>query len=461
VFRVAGEGRRQQDVGPAARAAGAMAGEPGLIEEVALAALGAWLADPGGDVEKALRKAMRARHGELGQEARRHIADRVLGAAVLRGRLAHLLAREVSPAAASDPAMLLALFCRRERPGAGACGPDAAEKLAAAAAAPLYHSHERPSAAERLAAAWSLPPWLAQRWVTELGALTAFALGRAMSLPGRVTLRANVLRTTRLELLKAIAAAGVRAMPTAESPWGLWLPDGRPPGGGVWQLPGWGGGLFEVQDEGSQLVALATEARPGERAVDYCAGRGGKTWALAALVAPGGRVRAWDVDGELRLQLRGARAARAGAEGLVDVPEERPVPSPDGAGWADVVMVDAPCSSSGALRRHPSQRWAISEAEVARLAAVQLQVLQEAAAVVRPGGRLVYATCSLLREENADVANSFETGSGSAFRPWPFPGREDGEASGAAPGHHRTLLPHVEGTDGFFIARWTRAGDAC
>jgi len=204
-----------------------------------------------------------------------------------------------------------------------------------------------------------------------------------------------------------------------------------------------------VQDEGSQLVALATEAQPGERAVDYCAGRGGKTWALAALVAPRGAVRAWDVDAELRQQLRGARAARAGAEGLVEAPEERPAPGADGTGTADVVLVDAPCSSSGALRRHPSQRWALGEGEVDLLPRLQLQVLREAALLVRPGGRLVYATCSLLRAENGDVADAFEAACGKDFEPWPFEGR-------AVNGHCRTLLPHVDGTDGFFIARWRR-----
>lgn len=211
----------------------------------------------------------------------------------------------------------------------------------------------------------------------------------------------------------------VPSIPTAESPYGLWLPEGRPPKGGAWQLPGYREGLFELQDEGSQLVALATEALPGDTVLDYCAGRGGKTWILAHLVAPSGRVVAWDVCPELRLQLAGGRLSRAG-EGLVEVraPCE-----------ADVVLVDAPCSSSGVLRRHPSQRWALDLLEVTRLAKLQLQILREAAEMVREGGRLVYATCSLIEMENEGVAREFEAS--SDFQPWPFPNGRRGGSHGS------------------------------
>merc|ERR1712060_429068 len=235
-----------------------------------------------------------------------------------------------------------------------------------------------------------------------------------------------------------------------ESPWGLWLPDGRPPNGGVWQLPGWNEGLFEVQDEGSQLVAMATEALPGESAVDYCAGRGGKTWGLASLVAPSGSVLAWDVEEDLRRELRGGRMERAGASNLVQVAEKRPTPEVPGGGTADIVLVDAPCSSSGVLRRHPSQRWSLDEGDIEKIVHVQLSVLQEAAELVRPGGRLVYATCSLLHAENRGVADAFEAANAGEFQPWLF--------STTNATHHRTLLPHVEGTDGFFMARWRRCG---
>eukprot|EP00927_Polykrikos_kofoidii_P018600 TRINITY_DN18629_c0_g1_i1.p1 TRINITY_DN18629_c0_g1~~TRINITY_DN18629_c0_g1_i1.p1 ORF type:complete len:560 (-),score=117.13 TRINITY_DN18629_c0_g1_i1:62-1699(-) len=450
-----------------------------LAAELALMALRAWLAAPSSDVEKALSKAMRSRHADLNQATRADIASRVLGIAVLRGRLTHLLEREVGPGAGADAALLHALFIARERRGGvdgvdgggndssavvdGSCesrggvedGGDISAAVAAASRAPLFRADESPSDAERLSATWSLPAWLAGRWVAELGPSTAFELGRAMALPGRVTLRTNTLKSTRHELLSAIGAHGVQALPTAESPWGIWLPDGRPPGGGVWQLPGWSEGLFEVQDEGSQLIALATEANEGEFVVDYCAGRGGKTWALASLVGRTGSVRVWDIDPELRRQLRGGRAMRAGAADIVQAPDERPSAG-DGVA-ADVVLVDAPCSSCGALRRHPSQRWALGEAEVAKLAALQQTILEEAATLVRPGGRLVYATCSLLQEENDAVADAFEASPvGADFDTWPFGQEFQRPARVATASHRRMLMPHVEGTDGFFMARWRR-----
>eukprot|EP00929_Paragymnodinium_shiwhaense_P050314 TRINITY_DN25333_c0_g1_i2.p1 TRINITY_DN25333_c0_g1~~TRINITY_DN25333_c0_g1_i2.p1 ORF type:complete len:273 (-),score=55.32 TRINITY_DN25333_c0_g1_i2:94-912(-) len=269
-------------------------------------------------------------------------------------------------------------------------------------------------------------------------------------------LRTNTLKATRLELLENLnRLPGVRAVPTPQSPWGIWLPDGRPPGGGVWQLPGFSEGLFEVQDEGSQLIALASEACPGDLVVDYCAGRGGKMWALASLLGKanggGGRVRGWDIDADLRKQLRGARAERAGAAAFTEAPDERPHPD---SCLADVVLVDAPCSSSGALRRHPSQRWAFEESTVSEIAALQRQILEEAALLVKPGGRLVYATCSLLQEENDCVADAFEEANGD-FEAWPFSERRE-LTVGSKASHRRLLLPHIDGTDGFFMCRWKR-----
>lgn len=436
--------------------------------EIAVAALQTWLASPGSDVEKALKRAMRMRHSELDQESRKLIAECVLGTAVLRGRLAHILDRELGVGSGAKPELLVGLYAMRESsagqriftncangmPNYDANIAESARatlmSLQVAAKAPLFHDTENLSASDRIAIEWSLPEWLAARWVDELGADAAFQLGKAMSLPGRVTLRTNTLKTSRDQLLQTLNGSGVQAEPTKESPWGVWLPDGRPPGGGVWQLPGWSTGLFEVQDEGSQLIALATEACPGEHVLDYCAGRGGKTWALASLVAPSGKVSAWDVDPELRQQLSGARAARAGAADIVSALHERPEVK-HFSGPVDVVLVDAPCSSSGALRRHPSQRWALIENDVDQISALQLSILKEAAMLVRPGGRLVYATCSLLRAENEHVAGEFERESDVCFRPWPF-----ATLDGRTTPHYRTLTPHMEGTDGFFMARWQR-----
>ena len=416
-----------------------------LVREVSLVALRQWLRVPGSDVEKALRRAMRARHAELNQATRAAIAQRVLGIAVFYGRLGHLLDRafrrnqgNIDPEIEAE--MLLELYVGRELreeggltlsnglQGGHGCLDDEVEcKLREAVRAPLFEADEEPLLAVRLATAWSLPLWMAESWLQQFGPLSAFQLGRAMCQPARVTLRVNTFKTTRLKLMELLANHGVRSVPTAESPVGLWLPDGRPPAGGVWQLPGYSEGLFEVQDEGSQLLALATEAKPGDLVVDYCAGRGGKTWFLASLVSPNGSVCAWDIEEDLRKQLQGARAKRALGETnlhLLEVPPSKPHNL-----HADVVLVDAPCSSSGVLRRHPSQRWALRLQEVSEIADLQLSILEEASQLLRPGGRLVYATCSLIHLENQSVVAGFEALQRGFVR-WPFPsGRSEAQGN--------------------------------
>eukprot|EP00439_Symbiodinium_sp_Y106_P024099 s2316_g2.t4 len=376
---------------------------------------------------------MRIRHAKLCQTTRSAVARRVLGVAVARGRLSHLL-QQVAPGHDCDAELLLELFVVRELPRvlevareemehpsfalAGSTKTAWRQVLADACSRPLilvcgrqvvfccfftFGPADSATLAKRLSVAWSLPLWMAERWLQHLGPLSAFQLGRAMCQPARITLRVNTLRTTRLELMHQLSEHG----------------DGRPANGGVWQLPGYSQGLFEVQDEGSQILALATEARPGETVLDYCAGRGGKTWLLCVLVAPHGRVTAWDVDEDLRKQLLGARAKRASVDGLLEVAGTKP------STHADVVLVDAPCSSCGVWRRHPSQRWALQESEIDHIAAQQLQILEEASQLVHVGGRLVYATCSLLRAENDAVAERFEQLAGDCFRrlrSWAEPG---------------------------------------
>ena len=422
-----------------------------LVREVSLVALRQWLRVPGSDVEKALRRAMRARHAELNQATRAAIAQRVLGIAVFYGRLGHLLDRAFRRKGNIDPEieaeMLLELYVGRElreeggltlsnglqggHGGHGRLDDEVECKLREAVRAPLFEADEEPLLAVRLATAWSLPLWMAESWLQQFGPLSAFQLGRAMCQPARVTLRVNTFKTTRLKLMELLANHGVRSVPTAESPVGLWLPDGRPPAGGVWQLPGYSDGLFEVQDEGSQLLALATEAKPGDLVVDYCAGRGGKTWFLASLVSPNGSVCAWDIEEDLRKQLQGARAKRALGETnlhLLQVPPSKPQNL-----HADVVLVDAPCSSSGVLRRHPSQRWALRLQEVSEIADLQLSILEEASQLLRPGGRLVYATCSLIHLENQRVVAGFEALQRGFVR-WPFPsGRSEAQGTQGNP----------------------------
>jgi 16S rRNA (cytosine967-C5)-methyltransferase len=211
-------------------------------------------------------------------------------------------------------------------------------------------------------------------------------------------------------------------------------------------LPAFREGLLEVQDEGSQLVALALGARPGEVVLDRCAGAGGKALALAAAVGPGGRVHGCDLDAG-RLRRLAHRAHRAGAAALVSLEGAEPPPQLT----FDRALVDAPCSELGPLRRGPDLRWRLDPAGFAALPRLQGALLADAAARVRAGGRLVYATCTFRAEENQAVALAFE----AAHPGW----RRVAPAAPAAVVGADLFLrtwPHRHGTDGFFAAAWER-----
>lgn len=256
-------------------------------------------------------------------------------------------------------------------------------------------------------------------------------------------LRVNRLRGTQADALAVLPEAS----PTPLSPIGLRLPEGFQ----VEPTEAWRSGLVEVQDEGSQLLALACEARAGETIVDLCAGAGGKTLALAAEMANRGRLVASDTD-RGRLSRMRPRLERAG----VSIVEPRLL-DPGGeldaladlVGIGDLVLIDAPCSGTGTWRRNPETRWRLTEKRLDQLLALQARLLDIAATLVKPGGRLVYAVCSLLAEEGRDQAERFTLR--SSLEPQPVP-MEAGRAAGTG----RLLSPATDGTDGFFIACWSR-----
>jgi 16S rRNA (cytosine967-C5)-methyltransferase len=255
-------------------------------------------------------------------------------------------------------------------------------------------------------------------------------------------LRANAARIARDRLLDKFDGA----TPTPLSPWGIRLP----PDSRIDQNPAFVDGLVEVQDEGSQLIALACEPHDGEQILDLCAGAGGKSLALAA-AAPGSAILATDSN-RARLSMLGPRAARAGASiatrllnppnELAELEEQREA--------ADLVLVDAPCSGSGTWRRNPDGRWRLTPERLDRVVAAQQQLLELGAEFVRPGGRLVYAVCSILSREGADQAESFLSRRSSWIR------EETPIAAGRSDGAGRLLTPGHDGTDGFFIARFRR-----
>ena len=283
-----------------------------------------------------------------------------------------------------------------------------------------------------------VPQWLA----AELSSLVSKAEWPALLGRGPLDLRVNGARASREALLTQFPGSE----PTRVSPWGIRLPsDSR-----VDDQPAFRDGLVEVQDEGSQLIALACEAKDDERILDLCAGAGGKALALAA-AAPGATILATDSN-RSRLSKLAPRAERAGAAietRLLNPPNELT----ELAEWqasADLVLVDAPCSGSGTWRRNPEGRWRLTPERLERLLATQARLLDLAAELVQPGGRLVYAVCSLLSREGAGQIGGFL----SRHSSWQM--QETAIAAGRLNGAGRLLTPGHDGTDGFFVARLGR-----
>jgi 16S rRNA (cytosine967-C5)-methyltransferase len=301
------------------------------------------------------------------------------------------------------------------------------------------HAPDRVTAAESEGARPSgeVVRWLAERFDPLVGPSEwPSLLSRAP-----LDLRVNRLKAKREDLLFAFPEAG----PTPHSPLGLRLPHGAP----AERSEAWAAGLIEVQDEGSQLLSLACAAAPGTMVVDLCAGAGGKTLALAAEMADRGRVLACDTD-RARLAKMAPRLARAGVSivetRLLDPGRELEALA-DLAGSADLVLVDAPCSGTGTWRRNPETRWRLTPERLARLVGLQAHLLDVAAQLVRPGGSIVYAVCSLLAEEGRGQAEALA--GRSALVPDPL-----AMTAGRAAGAGRLLSPAHDGTDGFFVARW-------
>ncbi|HEX4847326.1 MAG TPA: RsmB/NOP family class I SAM-dependent RNA methyltransferase, partial [Novosphingobium sp.] len=287
-----------------------------------------------------------------------------------------------------------------------------------------------PVARGGVAPAW-LEAELAASGIT--GTDAAALLGRAP-----LDVRVNTLKADRATLTLPEPGEPLAA------PQGLRFPGGTP----VEQWDAYTRGLIEVQDGGSQLACLAAAAQPGETVIDLCAGAGGKTLALAAAMDGRGRLIAADTD-RTRLSRLAPRAERAGAGGietrLLD-PNREAEALADLAGAADAVLVDAPCSGTGTWRRNPEARWRLSPREIARYGAVQARLLDLAATLVRPGGRVVFVTCSLLDAEGADQAAAF-----LARHPgWRAPALS--LPAGTPRGQGWRLSPGADGTDGFFIA---------
>jgi 16S rRNA (cytosine967-C5)-methyltransferase len=301
----------------------------------------------------------------------------------------------------------------------------------------------------------NLPDWLARPLKEQLGDQFD-ALAKSFQEPGTLDLRVNDLNEKRAEVQKELTAAGIACEPTPFSPWGLRL-QGKP---SLAKVKAFERGAVEVQDEGSQLLALLLDAHRGEMVVDFCAGAGGKTLAIGAAMRNTGRLYAMDTSAH-RLDALKPRLARSQLSNVhpAAIAHERDDRVKRLAGKIDRVLVDAPCSGLGTLRRNPDLKWRQKPEGIAEVALTQTAILDSAARLLKSGGRLVYATCSVLPQENEDIANAFSAAHPDFVQ---LPVLEEltrlkvANAQSLCSGQFLRLWPHRHGTDGFFAAIWVR-----
>jgi 16S rRNA (cytosine(967)-C(5))-methyltransferase len=446
---------------------------------------------------------------ELRSPERRFVADALHD--LVRGlrRLRHLAVPVGNQAAARRPGALhlyLALLCDQLASGEGAEPRLPKALLSAAGAAGLdtrvllerlaglrrdearlvdlaagQTAGQASDGLSRVAEVLSYPDWIARVLIEDLGAAAGVAVLRAQNQRAPLTVRANLLRCTRAELAERLAREGIESTPTARVPHGLQLHTRT----NAYGLAAFQQGWFELQDEGSQLIAELVQPPPGSLVVDACAGAGGKTLALGALLHNRGRLVAIDVDRDKLDELR-RRARRAGLTNVQVLCTSmagdeqaggrapfQPLPADLTSRGAARVLVDAPCSGLGVLRRNPEARWRLRREDLDEIGAKQRAILSGAARLVQPGGRLIYATCTILKRENDDVVAGllrerpdFVVVPISEIAPGVLPGLapdpdgrlsgQDGAGGPARPDRDdrflRTLPAEAHGPDGFFAA---------
>lgn len=309
----------------------------------------------------------------------------------------------------------------------------------------------------RLGIVYSYPDWLVERWMTAYGEAVAEAICASGNEAPHPSIRVNPLRLSRDEALSRLAEAGYQAVPSSLAPAGI-VVDG---GGSLALTDSYAEGLWTMQDESSMLVAEVCAPQSGWKVLDCCAAPGGKSTHLAELMGNQGQVIANDIHPHKR-QLIDEQARRLGLDAIVTETGDAAELSgrfPNAS--FDLVLLDAPCSGFGVIRRKPEIKWTKTPEDVQSIAALQRRLLAEAAKLVRPGGTLVYSTCTIEREENEVQAAAFlrEHPEFESDPQWPenvlLPLREAGVVSGDFQGYVQ-LLPHQFGSDGFFIAKFKR-----
>lgn len=280
----------------------------------------------------------------------------------------------------------------------------------------------------------------------------AESLLEELNRPAQVVLRVNTLKTDRTTCMQRLVAEGINAAEADFPATALLLEKRFAQNASETFREGW----FEVQDVGSQVVALVCAPKAGQLVIDACAGSGGKALHMAALMENRGKIFGVDTDNR-RLTEMTRRIGRSGAD-IIEPVLRGNFREGEYAGAADLVLVDAPCSGSGTIRRNPMLKWKVAETDIARFHERQVELLKSYSRLVKPGGRLVYSTCSLMKGENEDVVNGFLSADDS-FRPAPIrlTGQGEGGSVQMTPdGHLLTLLPHIHRTDGFFVASMER-----
>ncbi|TPA30912.1 SAM-dependent methyltransferase [Burkholderia pseudomallei] len=378
-------------------------------------------------------------HPKLGHAERGVIAEAVF--AVLRRRMEYAHLAESGTGA---PARRLALLGLMQTVGRSALKPFVSD----AEWAWLDHVAKIDPASLPLRVRTNLPDWIHQALAERLGADEPAQFAAAVNYPAPLDLRANALKATRDQVIDSLRAAGIDAGATPFAPFGVRVV-GKP---ALTKLKLFEEGLIEVQDEGSQLLCSLVAPRRGEMIVDFCAGAGGKTLALGAMMRSTGRLYAFDVS-EKRLAKLKPRLARSGLSNVnpVLIDSEHDAKIKRLAGKIDRVLVDAPCSGLGTLRRNPDLKWRQSRETVDELAPKQASILASAARLVKKGGRLVYATCSVLEAENEAIVSAF-LAAHPAFELVPASRVLAEQRIALDTGDYLSLWPHRHATDGFFAA---------
>lgn len=306
----------------------------------------------------------------------------------------------------------------------------------------------------------NLPEWLVQPLKDQLGD-EFWPLVEALNKGAGLDLRVNTFKAKRADVQKELAQAGIKAVNTPYSPWGLRIA-GKP---ALNKNEAFVRGEFEVQDEGSQLLSMLLDPKRGEMVVDFCAGAGGKTLALGAAMRSTGRLYAFDTSAH-RLDAFKSRLKRSGLSNVhpAAIAHERDDRVKRLTGKMDRVLVDAPCTGLGTLRRNPDLKWRQNLQAVEEMAVKQAAILQSASRMLKPGGRLVYATCSILPQENEAIADAFSAANPD-FVPLPaaevLTGLKVEQAASLCSGGENgqlylRLWPHRHATDGFFAAVWQK-----